>query len=116
MTDSFGKESGGNTQSDQRPSGWLNAPSGRRSKYAVLNSVPSQVNSDDSASDCVVSAIAPAVLSTVFDRSASTLSTQNSTSPCSRVMWPILASKARPSEEPGCDSGGSKDLRHSPIT
>ena len=59
MTDSFGKESGGNSQSDQRPSGWLNAPSGRRSKYAVLKSVPSQVNSHDSASDCVVSAIAP---------------------------------------------------------
>ena len=101
MTDSFGKESGGNGQSDQRPAGWLNAPSGRRSKYAVLKSVPSQVNSHDSASDCVVSAIAPAVMSTVFDRSASTLWTQNSTSPCSRVMWPILASKARPSEEPG---------------
>jgi hypothetical protein len=41
------KESGGNSQSDQRPLIVI-VPSGWRSKYAVLNGTPSQLNSHDS--------------------------------------------------------------------
>ena len=49
VTGSSPKDPGGNSQSDHRPRGWLNDPSGRRSKYAVLNRTSSNVNSQASS-------------------------------------------------------------------
>ena len=62
----------------------------------MLKPAPSQVNSQDSSGGWVARAVAPAPSSTVFERSAWTRSTQNSMSPCSRVIRPIRASRPQP--------------------
>src|SRR5947209_353713 len=85
----------GNTQSDWRPI-VVKVPSGWRSKYAVLKSIPSHVNSQASSGGCVERTVAPAPTRMDLDRSPSVRATQNSMSLWSRVIRPSLASSPQP--------------------